>query len=115
MEGSWFERSYVVADVAEDDVAPRCPERVFHYRHPGVGGRNVLLSPFAGGWRADLQLRPDDDPAASLQRRRRGPPLGRQGAAALLRRPGDMGFLTYRFLQVVATVHRRQPPGPAGR
>jgi 3-(3-hydroxy-phenyl)propionate hydroxylase len=38
------------------------PERVYYYEHPAVGGRNVLLVPFAGGIRADLQLRHDDDP-----------------------------------------------------
>ncbi|HVM15713.1 MAG TPA: FAD-dependent monooxygenase [Egibacteraceae bacterium] len=53
---------FVIVDVAEDPRAPLPVERIYHYRHPAVGGRNVLLVPFAGGWRADLQLRPDDDP-----------------------------------------------------
>jgi 3-(3-hydroxy-phenyl)propionate hydroxylase len=35
---------------------------VFHYHHPGVGGRNVLIVPFAGGWRVDLNLLVDDVP-----------------------------------------------------
>ena len=100
MEGSRSERSYVVADVAEDDVAPRCPERVFHYRHPGVGGRNVLLSPFAGGWRADLQLRPDDDPAAFSD------DAGVRRWVAKVLPPSYADRVTwvstYRFLQVVA-------------
>jgi 3-(3-hydroxy-phenyl)propionate hydroxylase len=54
--------SFVIVDVAEDEGSPMLPERVFYYEHPAVHGRNVLLVPFAGGIRADLQLRPDDDP-----------------------------------------------------
>lgn len=53
---------FVIVDVAEDPDDPLPVERVYHYRHPGVDGRNVLLVPFAGGWRADLQLRAGDDP-----------------------------------------------------
>lgn len=53
---------FVVVDLEDDPQAPVAPERVFHYSHPGVGGRNVLLVPFAGGWRVDLNLKPPDDP-----------------------------------------------------
>jgi 3-(3-hydroxy-phenyl)propionate hydroxylase len=62
LEGPRIEDSFVIVDVAEDDSSPMLPERVFYYEHPAVQGRNVLLVPFAGGIRADLQLRPDDDP-----------------------------------------------------
>ncbi len=62
MEGSRSKNSYIVVDVAEDPDDPLPCERVFHYKHPGVGGRNVLLVPFVGGWRIDLQCRDEDDP-----------------------------------------------------
>jgi 3-(3-hydroxy-phenyl)propionate hydroxylase len=39
-------------------------ERVFHYEHPRVGFRNVLMVPFAGHWRVDLQCDAEDDPEA---------------------------------------------------
>ena len=63
LEGPRVASSFVIVDVADDPDHPLVPERVYHYEHPAVGGRNVLLVPFAGGVRADLQLRPDDDPA----------------------------------------------------
>ncbi|MED3662029.1 FAD-dependent monooxygenase [Ureibacillus sp. FSL K6-8385] len=53
--------AFVVVDVAEDEENPLPIERVFHYQHPNVGGRNVLYVPFAGGWRIDLQLFEEDD------------------------------------------------------
>jgi 3-(3-hydroxy-phenyl)propionate hydroxylase len=62
LEGPRIEDAFVIVDVAEDDEHPMLPERVYYYEHPAVGGRNVLLVPFAGGIRADLQLRRDDDP-----------------------------------------------------
>jgi 3-(3-hydroxy-phenyl)propionate hydroxylase len=62
MDGSRSENSFVIVDVAEDPELPRRAERVFYYEHPAVERRNVLLVPFAGGWRADLQLRRGDDP-----------------------------------------------------
>jgi 3-(3-hydroxy-phenyl)propionate hydroxylase len=63
LEGPRVANSFVIVDVADDPDHPLVPERVYHYEHPAVGGRNVLLVPFAGGVRADLQLRPSDDPA----------------------------------------------------
>ena len=62
MEGSRSTNSYIVVDLAEDQDDPLPRERVFHYEHPAVGRRNVLLVPFVGGWRVDLQLNDDDDP-----------------------------------------------------
>ena len=61
-EGSRSENSFVIVDVMEDPDDPRPPERVFHYEHPEMDGRNVLLVPFSGGWRVDLQCRTSDDP-----------------------------------------------------
>ncbi len=62
MSGSRSEHSYIVVDVAEDPDQPLPLERLFYYQHPAVGGRNVMMVPFAGGWRADLQCHDDDDP-----------------------------------------------------
>jgi 3-(3-hydroxy-phenyl)propionate hydroxylase len=64
LEGPRTSNAYIIVDVAEDPIAPLPLERVFHYEHPQVGFRNVLLVPFAGHWRVDLQCRPDDDPDA---------------------------------------------------
>jgi 3-(3-hydroxy-phenyl)propionate hydroxylase len=62
MEGGRSVNSYVVVDVAEDPSHPLKRERLFHYEHPAVGHRNVLLVPFVGGWRIDLQCEETDDP-----------------------------------------------------
>jgi len=53
---------HVVVDLADDPDRPGPADRVFHYHHPGLGGRHVLVVPFAGGRQVDLQCRPDDDP-----------------------------------------------------
>jgi 3-(3-hydroxy-phenyl)propionate hydroxylase len=98
--GSRSANSYVIVDVAEDASAPRPIERVFHYEHPAVGGRNVLLVPFAGGWRADLQCHEDDDP------RRFSSPAGARAwiEKTLGKKYGERitWVSTYQFLQVVA-------------
>lgn len=56
MVGSRSANTFIVIDVAEHPARPLAPERIFHYQHPQMGHRNVLLVPFAGGWRIDLQL-----------------------------------------------------------
>lgn len=61
MEGPRIQDTFVVVDVKEDPQHPLPLERVFHYQHPAMGGRNVLFVPFAGGWRVDLQLFEGDD------------------------------------------------------
>lgn len=61
LEGPRTENAFVIVDAAEDPDAPLPVERIFHYEHPAVDGRNVLFVPFAGHWRIDLQCRPDDD------------------------------------------------------
>jgi 3-(3-hydroxy-phenyl)propionate hydroxylase len=63
-EGSQSENSFVIVDVETLPDESRPSERVFHYEHPAVDGRDVLIVPFEGGWRVDLQLDPDDDPEA---------------------------------------------------
>lgn len=100
MEGRRSENAFIVADVSEDPREPMPPARIFHYRHPGVGGRNVLLVPFAGGWRADLQCRVGDD----LNELSSGEGVSGWIAEVLGARYGDRveWVSTYRFLQVVA-------------
>lgn len=100
MEGSRSKNSYIVVDVAEDEENPLKKERVFHYHHRGVGGRNVLLVPFVGGWRVDLQCYDDDDPAAFG-----GPEGVRKWLAKVM--PAKYAervtwVSTYQFLQVLA-------------
>jgi 3-(3-hydroxy-phenyl)propionate hydroxylase len=100
LDGSRSENAFVVVDVAEDPDRPIPQARIFHYQHPAVGGRNVLLVPFAGGWRADLQCRTDDDPdrfaGAAGARDWVGLVLGERYAERIA------WISTYRFLQVVA-------------
>jgi 3-(3-hydroxy-phenyl)propionate hydroxylase len=60
MEGSHGEGFHVVVDVADVPGAELPLERVFHYEHPGVGGRSVMRVPFTGGFQVDLQCRDDD-------------------------------------------------------
>jgi 3-(3-hydroxy-phenyl)propionate hydroxylase len=100
LEGPRTDRSFVIVDVADDPDHPLVAERVYYYAHPAVGGRNMLLVPFAGGVRADLQLRPDDDPDAFADA---------EGVARWLARVLPEGYArritwvsTYRFRQVVA-------------
>jgi 3-(3-hydroxy-phenyl)propionate hydroxylase len=64
LTGDRADNAFVVMDLYDDSHHPLPPVRVFHYQHPGAGGRNVLLVPFRGGWRVDLQCRAADDPEA---------------------------------------------------
>jgi len=61
MSGTESTNTFVIIDVAEVEEDPRPCELHFHYGHPGVG-RNVLVAPFAGGWRIDVTCLPSDDP-----------------------------------------------------
>lgn len=99
MRGSRSQHSYVIADIGEDDENPRPLERVYHYEHPAAGGRNVLLVPFSGGWRVDLQCFKHDDPAALSGEHAAawvGPVMGARYASRI------RWLSTYRFLQLVA-------------
>jgi len=62
LEGPQTTNAFVIVDAAENSDNPLPVERIFHYEHPAVGGRNVLFVPFAGHWRIDLQCHPEDDP-----------------------------------------------------
>ena len=62
LEGPQTTNAFVIVDAAEDPSNPLPTERVFHYEHPAVDGRNVLFVPFSGHWRIDLQCHPKDDP-----------------------------------------------------
>lgn len=66
LEGPRSRNVFVVVDLEDDPRTPVPHERIFHYNHPGVEGRNVLLVPFAGGWRVDLNLKVHDDPAVYM-------------------------------------------------
>jgi 3-(3-hydroxy-phenyl)propionate hydroxylase len=109
LEGPRIADSFVIVDVAEDESSPRLPERVFYYEHPAVHGRNVLLVPFAGGIRADLQLRPDDDPEEFNDAEGVRSWIGRVLPPKYAERVTWVS--TYRFYQVVASAftdpHRR--------
>lgn len=100
MAGSRSDGWYVVVDVEENPANPLPAERIFHYAHPAVDGRNVLLVPFAGGWRVDLQLHDGDDPARLSEGE------GLRGWLRAVLPPGYADRVawasTYQFLQVVA-------------
>jgi 3-(3-hydroxy-phenyl)propionate hydroxylase len=100
MEGSRSENTFIIVDVAEVDESPLPLERVFHYEHPAVGGRNVLLVPFRGGWRADLECQPDENPARWSE----GEGLKQWIADTLGPRYAERitWVSSYRFLQVLA-------------
>ncbi|MGW5453091.1 FAD-dependent oxidoreductase [Nocardia sp. NPDC003979] len=57
--GARSDSYHVVIDVAGE---PARKERIFHYHHPRLDGRHVLIVPFAGGCQVDLQCSADDDP-----------------------------------------------------
>ena len=100
MEGTRDEGWYVVVDVAELERPTLPNERHFHYAHPAAGGRNVLVVPFAGGYRVDLQLVDGDDPEQLASP---------EGVRAWLDAVLPAGYAerttwvsTYQFLQLVA-------------
>lgn len=100
MEGGKDDGWYVVVDVAELDEPTLPRERHFHYAHPAVGGRNVLIVPFAGGYRVDLQLVDGDDPDELAS------PQGVRTWLDAVLPPGyaqrTTWVSTYQFLQLVA-------------
>ncbi|WP_030684514.1 FAD-dependent monooxygenase [Streptomyces sp. NRRL B-1347] len=110
LEGPRSRNTFVVVDLDDDPEHNPLPrERTFHYRHPDLGGRNLLTLPFAGGWRVDLNLLVHDDPHRFLS------PEGlRRWIPRVL--PAAYGervrwVSTYRFAQQVAAdftdAHRR--------
>ncbi|MET3289204.1 UNVERIFIED_CONTAM: 3-(3-hydroxy-phenyl)propionate hydroxylase [Brevibacillus sp. OAP136] len=100
MEGPRTNDFFLVVDVKEDEENPLPVERIFHYQHPDMGGRNVMFVPFAGHWRVDLQLLEGDDPEEYG---------GIEGVKNWLPRVMDAKYAdritwvsTYQFYQVVA-------------
>ncbi|MFC4549901.1 MULTISPECIES: FAD-dependent monooxygenase [Halorussus] len=108
-DGEESKNSFIIADVEEDPDDPRDQERVFHYDHPAVDGRNVLLVPFQGGWRVDIQCKESDDPEAMASEEN----VADLVATTLGERYRDRvtWVSTYQFLQVTADTfvddHRR--------
>jgi 3-(3-hydroxy-phenyl)propionate hydroxylase len=106
--GDRSENSFVITDVTEVEDDPKPPERIFHYDHPEIG-RNVLLVPFSGGWRVDLQCEVGDDPEAWNDEAA----VADWVAKSLGERYRDHveWISTYQFLQVTADtfidIHRR--------
>ena len=100
MEGGRDDGWYIVVDVDEIEQPTLPQERHFHYAHPAVEGRNVLIVPFAGGYRVDLQLVEGDDADQFAS-----PDGVRRWLDAVLP-PGYSGGIswvsTYQFLQLVA-------------
>jgi 3-(3-hydroxy-phenyl)propionate hydroxylase len=108
-EGDQSENSFIIVDVEEHPDEPRQKERVFHYNHPKVGGRNVLIVPFQGGWRVDVQCKDSDDP----ERLSSEPMIDEIVATVLGERYRDRidWVSDYKFLQVISDTyvddHRR--------
>lgn len=61
MSGVESENTFLIVDVDERPDDPLPVELTFHYGHPDLDDRNVLMAPFAGGWRIDLTCRASDD------------------------------------------------------
>ncbi|API58644.1 hypothetical protein BSL82_04395 [Tardibacter chloracetimidivorans] len=59
--GNTSDSRWVIIDLDELDEEPARKELTFHYAHPGVGQRNVLMIPFKGGWRLDIEARNDEE------------------------------------------------------
>lgn len=109
LEGTRGEGFHVVVDVADVPGAELPLERVFHYEHPGAGGRSVMRVPFTGGFQVDLQCRDDDRPedfGTEEAVRRRLPAIVGDGYGDRI-----LWVSTYRFLRMVAASftdpHRR--------
>ena len=110
-EGDQSENSFIIADVEDEEIEDGHPdlERMFHYDAPEADGRNVLLVPFTGGWRLDIQCIEGDDPEelSSDERMREfvRDVMGEEYEDQL------KWVSTYRFLQVMADTfvddHRR--------
>jgi len=63
-EGDQSENAFIIADVEDEEIDDGHPDlkRTFHYDAPEADGRNVLLVPFTGGWRLDIQCIDGDVP-----------------------------------------------------
>ncbi|WP_425258855.1 FAD-dependent monooxygenase [Rubrivivax sp. RP6-9] len=99
MSGQTAQGCHIVVDF-QGDSGRFAERRVFHYHHPLLDGRHVLIIPFAGGWQVDLQCKEADDVDAMAEG---------DGLLRWLRhlvdadRIGAISWVsTYRFNQVVA-------------
>ncbi|WP_418279835.1 FAD-dependent monooxygenase [Halorubrum sp. DTA98] len=99
-EGSQSKNHFIIADVEADDDDPLPCERLFHYDAPEVDGRNVMLVPFTGGWRLDIQCFEDDDVEELASDER----MSEIAADVMGDRYADRvkWVSTYQFLQVMA-------------
>lgn len=99
-EGSQSENSFVIVDVDEIEENPRPNERIFHYDTPELDGRNLLLVPFSGGWRVDIQCKTSDDPEKLSSE----PHINDMVGTALGEKYADRidWVSTYQFKQVIA-------------
>jgi 3-(3-hydroxy-phenyl)propionate hydroxylase len=61
MAGENLDSRWVIVDVGDIESGALPPELVFHYEHPAMNGLNVLLLPFRGGWRVDVQCKTQAD------------------------------------------------------
>jgi 3-(3-hydroxy-phenyl)propionate hydroxylase len=101
MQGSSSDTPFVVVDLGELPGHPLPPELSFHYEHPALDRRNVLLVPMKGAWRIDVQCLPGDDVAEWSSE---------AGIKQWLPKVVDPGYAgqiqwisTYRFHQLVAS------------
>jgi 3-(3-hydroxy-phenyl)propionate hydroxylase len=101
MEGTRSNTAFVIVDLAANMDDPAYNERAFHYQHPAAGGRNVLVVPFGGGLRIDLQCSEDDD-VESLQQEPKLSEWVRSVAGPGFDLP-PLWVTTYRFNRSVAT------------
>ncbi len=99
-DGEESPNHFIISDVEEHPEDPRPRERVFHYDHPAVDGRNVLLVPFEGGWRVDIQCKESDDPEAMAADERMAELVGKTLGERY--RDRVTWVSSYKFLQVTA-------------
>ena len=100
MAGENLDSRWVIVDVGEIEKNALPPEMLFHYEHPGLDGLNVLIIPFKGGWRIDVQCKTEADVD------KLGAP---EGVRAWIPRIMDAGYAdtirwisTYRFNKLTA-------------
>jgi 3-(3-hydroxy-phenyl)propionate hydroxylase len=100
MAGENLDSRWVIVDVGEIEKNALPPEMLFHYDHPGLDGLNVLIIPFKGGWRIDVQCKTQADVD------KLGSP---EGVRAWIPRIMDAGYAdtirwisTYRFNKLTA-------------
>ena len=100
MAGENLDSRWVIVDVGEIEKNALPPEMLFHYEHPGLDGLNVLIIPFKGGWRIDVQCKTQADVD------KLGSP---EGVRAWIPRIMDAGYAdtirwisTYRFNKLTA-------------